>query len=221
MIAIISDIHGNFPALQAVLSEIDALGCEEIISLGDVAGYYCMVNECIDMLRDRNILNLMGNHDMYLLSGKGCPRSNSANVCLSYQKRVITAENLRWLRQSPMVYSLNNSYMVHGGLINPLDEYLYHVTEKYFAHRTERFFFSGHTHIQMIVRFLEKVYCNPGSVGQPRDGDCRAAFAVLDNDIITLKRVQYDIDEIACRMREAQFDEYFYKNLYNGLPIGG
>ena len=79
MIAIISDAHGNYPALKAVLSEIDKLNCGRIISLGDVSGYYCMVNECIDEFRRRNIVNLMGNHDYYVLGRVDCPRSYTVN----------------------------------------------------------------------------------------------------------------------------------------------
>ena len=66
MMAIISDIHGNFPALRAVMDEIERSGCEKIISLGDVAGYYCQINECIHLLRQKDVPNVMGNHDYYL-----------------------------------------------------------------------------------------------------------------------------------------------------------
>ena len=66
MIGVISDIHGNYPALQAVLKELDIEGCSQVISLGDVCGYYCMINECIDELRNRDIINIMGNHDKYI-----------------------------------------------------------------------------------------------------------------------------------------------------------
>ena len=84
---------GNFPALQAVLHEVDAIGCTEIISLGDIAGYYCMVNECIEALRTRDVKNLLGNHDHYLLAGKPCDRSRSATRCLEYQSQHIKEEN--------------------------------------------------------------------------------------------------------------------------------
>ena len=73
MIAIISDVHGNYPALQAVLKDIDSRNCKTIISLGDVTGYYCMINECIEEFRCRKIVNLMGNHDSYLLGKEQCP----------------------------------------------------------------------------------------------------------------------------------------------------
>src|SRR6266571_2538427 len=100
MIALIADIHGNLPALQAVLADIDEIGCEQIISLGDVAGYYCMLNECIDVLRERKIMNLLGNHDQYLVTGSGCPRSRSANRCLEFQAKRLSSTNRQWLERS-------------------------------------------------------------------------------------------------------------------------
>src|SRR4051812_5590096 len=121
MIAIISDIHGNYPALMAVLREIEVMACEQIFSLGDVAGYYCMINECISELRKRKIPNVMGNHDHYLAHSEGCPRSNSANVCLDYQRKVVLPKNLEWLSQSPPSMKINNMSLVHGGWNDPLD----------------------------------------------------------------------------------------------------
>jgi putative phosphoesterase len=221
MIAIISDIHGNYPALMSVLEEIDAVGCRTIISLGDVAGYYCKINECVDVLRSRNVIHLMGNHDEHLVSGSRFLRSNSANRCLEYQSRVLTDENRRWLADSSVSLNFDGLSLVHGGWNDPLDEYLYDVNEEYFAGRQGNFFLSGHTHIQVKKSFSGKSYCNPGSVGQPRDGDPRAAFAVFDRGSFMLKRVEYDISSIAAEMNKAGFEPYFYQNLYSGSRIGG
>lgn len=221
MIAIISDIHGNFPALIAVMNEIDRMGCQKIISLGDAAGYYCMVNECIGMLRERNIPHLLGNHDYYLSQGLSCPRSDSASVCLEYQQKIVSKENLKWLSASKKSLFYKNISMVHGGWNDPIDEYLYEIHEDYFNGLKGEFFLSGHTHVQKLFRFSKKTYCNPGSVGQPRDGDNRAAFVVIENGEISLKRVEYNIDEIAFRMQKDGFDSYFYSNLFHGTKIGG
>ena len=76
MIGIISDIHGNYTALTKVLAELDNLGVDKIICLGDIAGYYCQINQCCKILQDRNIFCLMGNHDWYLVTNEDCPRSN-------------------------------------------------------------------------------------------------------------------------------------------------
>jgi len=221
MIAIISDIHGNYPALKEVIAEIDSTGCKQIFSLGDVAGYYCMINECIEMLRERGITNLLGNHDFYLTHNKPCPRSRSATVCLEYQKKNITEKNLTWLKESQTSLLYDEISMVHGGWTDPVDEYLFEIDEDYFNKLHGKIFLSGHTHVQSIFRFSEKIYCNPGSVGQPRDGDPRAAFAVISDGKVFLKRVEYNIDAISFQMKKKGFAPYFYENLYHGSRIGG
>jgi hypothetical protein len=75
--------------------------------------------------------------------------------------------------------------------------------------------------VQLLARFRNKCYCNPGSVGQPRDGDPRAAYALFDEGSIVLKRVSYDIDRIAEEMGRVGFEKYFFENLYCGRRIGG
>ena len=220
MIAIISDIHGNIAALRSVLAEIDRMGVRQIVCLGDVAGYYSEVNNCVETLRDRGIVNLMGNHDYYLTSGTGCPRSTSANRCLEYQRRTITDDNLRWLAESPLRASFDGVSMVHGGWNDPVDEYLYDVSRDYFAGLDGTRFASGHTHMQGVWPLEPKVYCNPGSVGQPRDGDPRAAFAVWTSGTPTLYRVPYDIDATCRLMQRAGFEPHFYDNLHRGIRIG-
>jgi putative phosphoesterase len=220
MMAIISDIHGNYPALKEVLAEIDSMGCTTIFSLGDVAGYYCMINECIDLLREHGVVHIMGNHDSYLLNHQPCPRSLSASICLEYQQKNILEKNLNWLRTSPVSLSREGMSMIHGGWNDPLEEYLYEVDRDYFTDIEGEIFLSGHTHIQCLKHLSHKKYCNPGSVGQPRDGDPRAAFAIIaDGEIIT-RRVGYDIDAMGVQMKKEGFDPHYYRNLYQGLKIG-
>lgn len=219
MIAIISDVHGNYPALMAVLAEIDKHNCTKIISLGDVCGYYCMVNECIEELKKRNVLHILGNHDSYIINDNWCPRSNSANKCLKYQKKILTSDNLDWLKKAQPAYETDNISCVHGGWSDNLDEYLLDIPQDYFENYNKKFFFSGHTHIQLIKNIKEKTYCNPGSVGQPRDNNPKAAFALFDIENIILKRVEYDIPFIGDKMQKANFDKYFYSNLHKGIGI--
>ncbi|HQP25478.1 MAG TPA: metallophosphoesterase family protein [Smithellaceae bacterium] len=220
MMAIISDIHGNFPALQAVMQEIEQEGCRQIVSLGDVAGYYCQLNECIELLRRKEIPNIMGNHDYYLTFNKPCPRSNAANILLQYQREHILPEHLEWLRNSSSKIECFGMSLVHGGWRDPLDEYLTEVSPDYFKNEPAAFFFSGHTHVQSLKILAGICHCNPGSVGQPRDHDPRAAFALFDGERVYLKRVAYDIDRIAAKMSKCGFDEYFYKGLNKGQKIG-
>jgi putative phosphoesterase len=218
-LAIISDVHGNLPALEAVINDIDLNNCEQIISLGDVAGYYCYINECIELLKERNVINILGNHDYYIVEGQNCPRSHSANLCLDFQRGKITQGSIDWLNKSILTYKTSEISMVHGGWNDPLDEYLYNVDYNYFVDKSEKYFFSGHTHIQIFKEFSNKFYCNPGSVGQPRDNNPKAAYCIYNDGTLILKRVDYDIDKVAFGMKKAGFENFYYENLYFGRRI--
>lgn len=215
-IAIISDIHGNYEALKNVLHKIDEMNISKIYCLGDVVGYYSQVNECCDELRKRNIPSLMGNHDWYMAGGGYCPRSRSVNDCLAYQRKVITAENLNWVKSFQLQFEIDNIKMVHGGWADPIDEYLTEPNEEYFSKVEGEIFFSGHTHLQTLQNFKNKTYCNPGSVGQPRDGDPRAAFATIENNSIHLHRVEYNMEKVFELMDKAGFNDYYYGSLKTG-----
>lgn len=220
MIAVIADIHGNLPALQAVLSEADKLNCTRIVSLGDVVGYYAQPKECIESLAERQVLNIMGNHDYYLVSGSACPRSKLVAEITEFHRKIVSPKHIEWLSRSVSELREGDRYFVHGGWTDPMDQYLYRVNLNDMP-KTARWFFSGHTHVQTLLEGGGKIYCNPGSVGQPRDGDPRAAFAVITDSGIDLHRVPYDIDQTAFQMRKAGFSEFYYENLYIGAQIGG
>jgi predicted phosphodiesterase len=219
LIAILSDIHGNYPALEAVLDELDRLSVSTIICLGDTAGYYSQVNETCDALRVRNVFSLMGNHDRYLTSDAVCPRSNSATRCIEYQASIIEPSHLEWLGSLPDSAQMHGLDIVHGGWRDHLEEYMI-PTSEYFSGFSATAFASGHTHEQLLWSDGSKTYCNPGSVGQPRDGDPRAAFATWDGTEFQAHRVTYDIAATQYAMHKAGFDEYFYRNLSLGLRIG-
>lgn len=219
MMALISDIHGNHSALKAVLAFLDQRNIKNIICLGDVGGYYSEINTCIEELKKREIPTIMGNHDWYLAHDENCPRSNSANDCLDYQRQVITAENLKWLKSLPSEGTYDGIRVVHGGWNDPIDEYM-KPSEEYFKNIEGKFFASGHTHIPKIWIGNNKTYCNPGSVGQPRDGNPDASFALWDGKKFELMRVKYDIQEAQQKMAEAGFNDYYYRNLSKGLQIG-
>ena len=220
MLAIISDVHGNHAALSAVLSEIDRLGASRVICLGDTAGYYCQVNECCETLIRREIFSLLGNHDWYLTSNDGCARSRAANDCLAYQRRILKPANRAWLTSLTPKSVIGQLSIVHGGWHDPVDEYVLPSTG-YFRGIDGRYFSSGHTHVPCVWTDGYKTYCNPGSVGQPRDGDCRASFATCVDHEFTIHRVAYDIGAIQQAMSDAGFSEYYYENLRIGARIGG
>jgi putative phosphoesterase len=215
--AFISDIHGNYEALKVVLAEIDRLGVTRIYCAGDVVGYYSQINECCRALREREIPCVMGNHDWYIAGGGFCPRSRSVNDCLAYQRTIIEPEHVDWLRSFPVQREIGEVRLVHGGWAEPIDEYLKPCAE-YFERVIGRVFVSGHTHLQTVQRFGGKIYCNPGSVGQPRDGDPRAAFALFDGGEFTLHRIEYDMQKVFDLMDAAGFSDYYYGGLKTGAP---
>jgi putative phosphoesterase len=224
MIALISDIHGNFEALKEVFNAIDGMGIKEIYCLGDVVGYYPQINECCDELRKRNIECILGNHDWYLSSNGFCQRSKTADDCIQYQKKIITKKNLAWLQTFPIYIKTNGLFMVHGGWgVDPVDEYLQEPSQEYFEKIEGNYFCSGHTHIQRLEKYNDKIYCNPGSVGQPRDADNRAAFATWDreNSDFKLHRVEYDFEKVGELMEQAGFNGYYYERLAQGAKDNG
>lgn len=221
MIAVLADVHGNLPALRAVLDEAERLGCDRLISLGDVTGYYAEPHLCIELLAERGALQLLGNHDSYLTSGTGCPRSRLVSTLMEHQRRVVGPAHLALLAGLAPSHEEGRLSFVHGGWEDPLDEYLYRVGRATLKGDAQ-VYFSGHTHVQRSIDFGDKFYCNPGSVGQPRDGDPRAAFAVFDGKRARLVRVPYDVEKTAAAMRRAGYtDERLWANLAGGTQIGG
>ena len=225
MIAILADIHANLAALDAVLDDARARGSTRFLSLGDVAGYHAQPGECIDRLREIGAVNLMGNHDSYLVSEQNCPRSRVVAGIIDVQKKLVSAEQIEWLRGSPASLREGSTLYVHGGPEDPQDQYLYAVRESTIPADVQCLF-SGHTHVQALIEFgpkdHPKIFCNPGSVGQPRDNDPRAAYATVDEaGRIHLHRVRYDIDSTAQAMKAAGFEPFHYENLYIGAQIGG
>lgn len=222
-LAVISDVHGNYPALRAVLDDIDNSNVDDIICLGDVVGYYCQVNECIEMIRNRGIHCLLGNHDYYLISGTCC-ESKTVKMCIDFQRTIIREDNLEWLKTLKPVFDMNELSFRHGGWNDAIEQRIKVFDFNWVKDFPQRLFFSGHTHIQGVQRdeLGGKVYCNPGSVGQPRDADPRAAYVIVESDeSIELRRVVYDIDEIVKQMKLANQGDWIWKGLYTGEKVGG
>jgi putative phosphoesterase len=219
MIALISDIHGNYPALMSVVKELKRWSPEVIVCLGDIAGYYSQINECCDLLRELDVISVRGNHDHYLVGNVECPSSRSANRCLAYQRQVISKENFQWLSSFPTESTVDGISVRHAGWLDPLEERLDPCAD-YLEALPWRRLASGHSHFPCLVNCSGKQYCNPGSVGQPRDGDFRASFAIWDENDIAIIRVAYDFARTQKEMAKAGFDDYFFRNLEFGIAIG-
>lgn len=220
MLTIISDIHANLPALEAVLADADSRGAGEILCLGDVIGYNGQPDECIDLLKSRDIVNILGNHDSYVTTGQNCTRSRVVAEIIDDHRQMITPANARWLAGSVQSVKRDDMLFVHGGPDDPVDQYVYAVDAALFPDGV-RMLFCGHTHVQAVLQVGERVFCNPGSVGQPRDGDPRAAYATLSDGVITCHRVEYDIGRTIAAMVARGYEPFKYEHLRSGTQIGG
>jgi predicted phosphodiesterase len=220
LIGIVSDIHANLAALTAVFARLDELEVSTVICLGDTAGYYDRINECCALLREREVFSIMGNHDRYLADDGLCARSKSATRSLQYQLGVVEPVHRDWLRSLSSGAVVDKVLdVVHGGWNHRLEEYMT-PSDEYFLDLSGPFFASGHTHVPVVWTNGVKTYCNPGSVGQPRDGDPRASFATWDHSSFQIHRVEYDVRDTQRSMARAGFEPYFFENLARGLRIG-
>jgi predicted phosphodiesterase len=225
-VAVIADIHGNYPALAAVLAELDAAGISQIYCLGDLVGYYCQINEVITALRERGVTTILGNHDHALAHlGGQIPRSRSATQVLERQLDIIEPDHLAWLSALPrdlqFTHAGKSYYAVHGGLDDPMDEYIRSIEPAYLErhHIAHDVLLAGQTHVPLHVVLGAKAHANPGSVGQPRDGDPRASYLVLDGPELVFHRVTYDVAALIAKMQELGFPDYLYRRLESGRGV--
>jgi predicted phosphodiesterase len=222
--AVISDIHGNFEALQKVLADIKSQGIEEIYCLGDIIGYGPNPCECIDAVRDTQLC-LLGNHDQAALFDPEGFNAGAERAIFWTRKMLednTNGSDERWdfLGELPRMKREEDFMYVHGSARNPLNEYVF-PEDIYNQRKMERIFglvdkycFQGHTHIPGVftedLNFVapeeidftyqlgaQKALVNVGSVGQPRNGDNRSSYVVLDGQTVTFKRVEYDFDTTA------------------------
>lgn len=220
MLGLISDIHANLAALEAVLSDARSKGVTDFLCLGDVVGYNGQPEECVQRLKAEGIRNILGNHDQYVTSGRNCERSNVVASIIERHRDEMSADSIAWLSRSVDCVVDGSDLFVHGGPEDHVDEYLYNVGLTTFPKGVTRLF-AGHTHVQCLMDLGTHQFCNPGSVGQPRDGDPRAAYAIVSSDEITLHRVAYDIDRTVQVMKDRGYEEFMYRGLYAGTQING
>ncbi len=221
--AVISDIHSNLEALETVFREIDRIGVDRIVSLGDLVGYNADPNECVRMIEERNILSLMGNHDAAVCGLEDPADFNPiARAAVLWTRQVLEPRRRSFLEGLTPEATLSEGIrLVHGSLIHR-DHYLrshYDIMENIRRMRGAepeiRMLFFGHTHIQVAFAFEgeepvvlssrkfsvrdDSLYLvNPGSVGQPRDRDPRCAFLLYDGEAQTVEFVRLPYDINAC-----------------------
>ena len=203
-VGLISDVHGNRVALEAVLADmppVDRLACA-----GDVVGYNPWHADCVDAMRERGVPTVMGNHDRAVAGGTDFAFNSMAGAGVRHAREALDDGQLEWLAALPNERTVceGSVRLVHG---HPADPNRYTYPAQFGPHLldAEDVLVLGRTHVQHHERYEAGVVVNPGSVGQPRDGDPRAAYAVLDLDGLQVeeRRVEYDIDEVTAAIASA------------------
>lgn len=206
-ILLLADIHANWPALAAIDESFDAC-----LFLGDVVDYGSDPAPCVEWVRRYATAYVRGNHDhsvaqRVLVRPGGTFRRLSAAL-RSTQLCMLTDEQLTWLAQMPVTLHLTlDGYrwlLVHATPRDPMDEYISDSIEQWqlrLEHVDVDFVCVGHTHVPMHLQLGTTQVINPGSVGQPRDGDPRAAYAIIERGQVQFRRVEYDIEQTIRHMQ--------------------
>ncbi len=200
---VVSDIHGNWPALQAIREEADTIVC-----LGDIVSYGPFPRECVAWVRKRARYVVRGNHEMALVHGVD-PRAAGfkrtlAKATIAHHRKILSTADLTWLKGLPIEVRFRfdgyGFYAVHASPRDHLFSYRLtpELTDDELKKEVEGIradvLLVGHTHLPMSRRAWTKVILNPGSVGQPLDGDPRSSYAVVQDGVTEIRRVAYEIE---------------------------
>jgi len=228
-IVIISDIHSNLDAFEAVIAKLPSY--DELFCLGDLVGYGPQPNEVVERLRRlRPSAVLMGNHDYAVVTGDTEGFSFHAAEAIEWTRKKIDEQHHEYLATLQPSASLEKGGkllgLFHGSPSNPLTEYVLpsltdSAARKLIARSGAEVVLLGHTHVPMAYSFGENMVGNPGSVGQPRDGDPRASFATLTISegqlSFDITRVEYDVDSVADKIVQTGLPRFLAERLYIGM----
>jgi predicted phosphodiesterase len=240
-IALLSDVHGNLPAFEAVVADAEASGAEQLWCLGDLVGYGAQPDECVALARERCTLCLAGNHDLVVI--EEIPISDfsaAAALAARWTQENISEESLSFLRGLATSDPGREPALFHGSPRDPVWEYVLSrpQAEECMDLMNARVGAVGHSHVALWFRRDDsgevtgdqaeagseqdlspgKWLVNPGGVGQPRDGDPRAAWLLLDTETWAARwrRVEYPIDEAARAIEQAGLPRALAERLYIG-----
>jgi putative phosphoesterase len=226
-ILVISDVHGNFTALNAVLR--DAGKIDRALCAGDIVGYGPDPNECVEVLSAKKVNSIAGNHDVALVTGNVSGMNVLAARAVEVNRQHIGFYSKLWLES--LSIELNKRFegisiaVYHGSPSDPLNEYVFpgealKKFDRFFDKTKADILILGHTHVPFVNRMNSKILLNPGSVGQPRDGDPRSSYIIIEineKDIsISPKRVEYDIEEVRTRMKSKGLPGFLSERLFLG-----
>lgn len=227
--AILADIHANFEALQAVLEDTRQQNCTHYVCLGDVVGYGANPKECLDIIKGMNMPVVKGNHDEYISVDDDPEGFNDAAAeAVTWTRAQLTADDRKWLRELKYFRLVANFSIVHATLDAPQRwGYVFEKLEAAasFTYQNTPVCFFGHTHVPVAfvrdttvrggtyskfrVEPGKKYFVNVGSIGQPRDGNPKAAYVIYDmaQQSIELRRLDYDIATAQKKIRAAGLPE--------------
>ena len=240
-IALISDVHGNLPAFQAVLRTIEEEGVDGIWCLGDLVGYGAQPNECVALAAEKLNLCLMGNHDLVVIDQLEISDfSANAAAAAEWTKEVLDADARAYLEKLKTVNEEEPIGLYHASPRDPVWEYVLSslAADDCFDEMAPRVGAVGHSHVALafwrkgdvptagaqaepnsqLDLSEERWLVNPGSVGQPRDGDPRASWLLLELESwqATWRRTEYPVDEAADAIRAAGLPTQLADRLYYG-----
>lgn len=241
LVAVLSDVHGNRHALEAVLADVREHDVAEVWCLGDVVGYGADPNDCVDLVREHCALSLAGNHDLAVTGDISLDDfSRGAALAARWTQEVLAPERVEWLSSLSPKGERAGAGLYHGSPRDPVWEYVISslLAELCLDAAPERVCLVGHSHVALAFHrdegstaVGERRYAgdeadlsegrwllNPGSAGQPRDGDPRAAWLLLDLEgrRATWKRVRYDVAGAAKAIRAARLPESLAERLEYG-----
>lgn len=222
--AVISDIHGNIDALNAVLEDINKRGIEKVYSTGDLVGYMPFTNEVVDRIRDNSIEGILGNHDQVIAEGSKVSleetmdmddKNLQASASRIYTNMTITDENRAYLKTLPLAIIIEAdgvSIQLTHGSPRGISEYLYEEIGM-FEELTETFdenaVITGHTHIPYHRVFEGKHFINAGSVGKPKHGNSNATYIIVDTEDGHIKvdiiEVAYPLNDLIAAIKDSKF----------------
>ncbi len=228
-ILVLSDIHSNLAALERVLAELPSY--DELYCLGDIVGYGPDPNAVVAALRTRSpAIVLAGNHDHAVVTGDSTGFVEYAVKAIQWTRKRLTRENLDYLatlkpsaRRSVVGQSVA---LFHGSPRDPLNGYIFPGTPTQILKELLKLsggdvLLQGHTHVPMFFRSNSSILLNPGSVGQPRDGDPRASYLILDVQpgkiVHKIRRLQYDIGRTARAILDQGLPSFLAERLALGI----
>jgi putative phosphoesterase len=224
-VLVVSDVHSNLAALEAVLD--DAGHCDAAVSAGDIVGYGPNPEECVDKLYFKSFRCAKGNHDNAVTKQVTDWFNDDVQDAIRINRGQLSAASIKWLGSLPLELKLEldglKIAVCHGSPTQPLTSYIYPgdaeaLADRFLALTGVEVLILGHTHVPYKVEKGRRLIINPGSVGQPRDGDPRASYLLLETDPISVeyRRVEYNVDATAKAIDAAGLPHSFATRLYWG-----